>query len=56
MFLPSDFLTAMMEKKWLGNKTKQGFYKKTKDEKGKKLKLVIDYKTHGIQTGAEGAV
>jgi 3-hydroxyacyl-CoA dehydrogenase len=44
-FLPSDFLTAMMEKKWLGNKTKQGFYKKTKDEKGKKLKLVIDYKT-----------
>lgn len=44
-FLPSDFLTAMMEKKWLGNKTKQGFYKKTKDEKGKKIKLVIDYKT-----------
>ena len=44
-FLPSDFLTAMMEKKWLGNKTKQGFYKKTKDEKGKRLKLVVDYKT-----------
>ena len=44
-FLPPDFLTAMMEKKWLGNKTKQGFYKKTKDEKGKKLKLVLDYKT-----------
>lgn len=44
-FLPSDFLAAMMEKKWLGNKTKQGFYKKTKDAKGKKLKLVLDYKT-----------
>jgi 3-hydroxyacyl-CoA dehydrogenase len=45
LFLPADFLTAMMEKKWLGNKTKQGFYKKTTDEKGKKLKMVLDYKT-----------
>jgi len=45
LFLPANFLTAMMEKKWLGNKTKQGFYKKTTDEKGKKLKLVLDYKT-----------
>ncbi|HLZ19634.1 MAG TPA: 3-hydroxyacyl-CoA dehydrogenase/enoyl-CoA hydratase family protein [Smithellaceae bacterium] len=44
-FLPTDFLTAMMEKKWLGNKTKQGFYQKTKDAKGKNIKLVLDYKT-----------
>ncbi|MDD5711620.1 MAG: 3-hydroxyacyl-CoA dehydrogenase family protein, partial [Smithellaceae bacterium] len=45
MFKPSDFMGAMMEKKWLGNKTKQGFYKKTKDANGKKVKLVLDYNT-----------
>ena len=36
-------MNKMMEKKWLGNKTKQGFYKKTKDAKGKKEKLALDY-------------
>ena len=35
LFVPSDFMKKMFEKKWLGNKTKQGFYKKTKDAKGK---------------------
>jgi len=35
----------MMELKWLGNKTKGGFYKKTKDAKGKKAKLMLDYTT-----------
>ena len=34
-----------MELKWLGNKTRQGFYKRTKDAKGKPGKLVLDYKT-----------
>ena len=43
MFLPQDFMKKMMEKKWLGNKTKQGFYKRTTDEKGKRVKLVLDY-------------
>jgi len=42
-FVPSDFMKKMFEKKWLGNKTKQGFYKKTKDAKGKSIKLVLDY-------------
>ncbi|MCL4164946.1 UNVERIFIED_CONTAM: hypothetical protein GTU68_048884, partial [Idotea baltica] len=32
--LPS-IMASLMEKKWLGDKTGQGFYKKTKDEKGK---------------------
>jgi 3-hydroxyacyl-CoA dehydrogenase len=45
LFVPSDFFKKMFEKKWLGNKTKQGFYKKTKDAKGKSVKLVIDYNT-----------
>ena len=43
-FIPSDVMNAMMERKWLGNKTKQGFYKRAGD-KGKKEKLVLDYKT-----------
>ncbi len=45
MFAPSEFMNKMMELKWLGNKTKQGFYKRTKDAKGKKGKLVLDYNT-----------
>lgn len=45
VFIPVDFMNNMMEKKWLGNKTKQGFYKKTKDAKGKSVKMVLDYNT-----------
>jgi len=45
MFVPSEFMNKMMELKWLGNKTKQGFYKRTKDAKGKKAKLMLDYRT-----------
>ncbi|MDD5233795.1 MAG: 3-hydroxyacyl-CoA dehydrogenase/enoyl-CoA hydratase family protein [Syntrophales bacterium] len=45
LFKPSEFMAKMMEKKWLGNKTKQGFYKKSKDASGKKTKLVLDYNT-----------
>lgn len=45
MFSPLDFMSKMMERRWLGNKTKQGFYKRLGDEKGKKEKLVLDYHT-----------
>jgi 3-hydroxyacyl-CoA dehydrogenase len=45
MFVQVEFMGKMMELKWLGNKTKQGFYKRTKDAEGKKGKLVLDYKT-----------
>jgi len=45
MFVPSDFWNKMIELKWLGNKTKQGFYKRTKDAKGKPGKLMLDYHT-----------
>ncbi|MBN2333597.1 MAG: enoyl-CoA hydratase/isomerase family protein [Deltaproteobacteria bacterium] len=44
-FIPQDFMIKMMENKWLGNKTRQGFYKKTKDEQGKRVKLALDYRT-----------
>ncbi len=45
IFKGPAFMAKMLENKWLGNKTGQGFYKRTKDEKGKKVKLVLDYKT-----------
>ena len=45
MFLPLPYAAKMIEKKWLGNKTKQGFYKKTKDAKGKSVKLMLDIDT-----------
>ena len=45
LFVPPDFVKAMIQKKWLGNKTKGGFYKKSRDARGKKVKLAIDVKT-----------
>jgi 3-hydroxyacyl-CoA dehydrogenase len=37
-----DFITKMSKNKWLGDKTKQGFYKKSKDEKGKRIIEVLN--------------
>lgn len=39
------FIQKMSDNKWLGDKTGQGFYKKTKDEKGKTQILSLDLKT-----------
>ncbi|MCG8476654.1 MAG: 3-hydroxyacyl-CoA dehydrogenase/enoyl-CoA hydratase family protein [Cytophagales bacterium] len=36
---------TMVENQWLGDKTKQGFYKKTKDEQGNRQILTLDLKT-----------
>ncbi|WP_027365188.1 3-hydroxyacyl-CoA dehydrogenase/enoyl-CoA hydratase family protein [Desulfotruncus alcoholivorax] len=44
VFDPPAFLQKMLENKWLGDKTKQGFYKKVKTEKGREV-LVLDYNT-----------
>ena len=38
-------MAKLMENKWLGDKTGQGFYKKTKDDKGKTVILGLDLKT-----------
>lgn len=38
-------IQKMLENKWLGDKTKQGFYKKTKNAEGKKEILSINLKT-----------
>ena len=40
-----DFINKMSENKWLGDKTKQGFYKKSKDEKGKRIIEALNLKT-----------
>ncbi len=44
MLIPPDFIDRMVEKKWLGNKTKSGFYRKTRNEKGGEVKMVLDYR------------
>ena len=44
MFKVPDFITQMVAKKLLGEKTKQGFYKRVQ-EGGKKVILSVDYKT-----------
>ncbi|MGD0279894.1 MAG: 3-hydroxyacyl-CoA dehydrogenase/enoyl-CoA hydratase family protein [Smithella sp.] len=45
IFLPNEFTEKMMANKWLGNKTKGGYYKKVKDEKGKNVKYALNWKT-----------
>ena len=42
--IPS-FLHAMVERRWLGDKTGGGFYKKAKSEDGKEVRLALDWKT-----------
>lgn len=44
-FKAEPFLEKMIANKWLGNKTKQGYYKKTKDAKGKTVKLMLNIDT-----------
>ncbi len=39
-----DFFLEMLERKWLGDKTKQGFYKKQKGPDGEQ-RLALDWKT-----------
>lgn len=45
VFEPPQWFKALLEKGWLGNKTKGGFYKKAKDETGKKKFMVLDHKS-----------
>src|SRR5579859_5525290 len=41
-----DFFSQMLQKKWLGDKTKGGFYKKAKSTNGKEEeRLALDWKT-----------
>ncbi len=42
IFKLPEVINKLEENNWLGDKTKQGFYKKTKDEKGKTKILTLD--------------
>ena len=44
-FVIPDYVNIMMENKWLGSKTKQGFYKMTKNANGKREILSLDLNT-----------
>lgn len=45
LFKLPDYVVQMEKNAWLGDKTKQGFYKKTKDANGKAEILALDLKT-----------
>ena len=45
LFKLPGFINTMMENKWLGSKSKQGFYKKTVNAEGKKEILTLDLNT-----------
>ena len=45
LFSLPDFIQTMMENKWLGSKSGQGFYKKVKNDKGKSEILTLDLDT-----------
>ncbi|PKR79668.1 3-hydroxyacyl-CoA dehydrogenase [Brumimicrobium salinarum] len=45
LFELPDFISKMVDNKWLGSKSGQGFYKKTKDENGKRKILSLDLNT-----------
>jgi 3-hydroxyacyl-CoA dehydrogenase len=39
------FVKTMLERRWLGDKTGQGFYKKEKDADGNEIRLALDWQT-----------
>ncbi|PCJ88732.1 MAG: 3-hydroxyacyl-CoA dehydrogenase [Flavobacteriales bacterium] len=45
LFKVPDYVSKMVEKGWLGSKSKQGFYKKVKNDDGKSEILSLDLKT-----------
>ncbi|PNU19604.1 3-hydroxyacyl-CoA dehydrogenase [Geothermobacter hydrogeniphilus] len=49
VFKVPEFMQQMIEKNLLGNKTRGGFYKKTKDENGKRVILAYDWRTGEYQ-------
>jgi 3-hydroxyacyl-CoA dehydrogenase len=45
VFKAPEFVNEMVKRNLLGEKTRQGFYKREKDDKGKKIILSLDYKS-----------
>ena len=51
VFKLTAFVNTLMENKWLGSKSGQGFYKKVKDENGKNQILGLDLETLAYRKG-----
>ncbi|MBL4655337.1 MAG: 3-hydroxyacyl-CoA dehydrogenase/enoyl-CoA hydratase family protein [Bacteroidia bacterium] len=49
LFRSPEFVSKIIENSWFGDKTKQGFYKKTKNEEGKTEILSLDFKSFEYQ-------
>ncbi len=45
IFVIPEYVNKMVENNWLGDKTGQGFFKKTKDDQGKRVILELDTET-----------
>jgi 3-hydroxyacyl-CoA dehydrogenase len=48
-FVPPPFIEKMVEKNLLGEKTGKGFYKKSRDEAGKRVILALDYESFAFK-------
>jgi 3-hydroxyacyl-CoA dehydrogenase len=48
-------IEQLIERKWLGDKTKQGFYKKERGPDGKDVRLVLDFNTLEYKPSARAA-
>jgi 3-hydroxyacyl-CoA dehydrogenase len=46
------FVKTMLERRWLGDKTSQGFYKKEKDVEGNEVRLALDWQTVSYRSAA----
>lgn len=44
LFVPPDFIRRMVERRWIGDKAGQGFYKRVQTETGREI-LELDYRT-----------
>ena len=51
-----ELISQMMERKWLGDKTRQGFYKKDKGSDGKDVRLVLDPATFEYKPAAKVSI
>jgi 3-hydroxyacyl-CoA dehydrogenase len=49
----SQVLEEMMRRGWLGDKSGQGFYKKTRDAEGKEQRMVLDVSTYEYRPAAK---
>ena len=52
MTLP-DFIEQVIARKWLGDKTKQGFYKKERGADGKEVRSVLNLETFEYQPASK---